>query len=148
MAARYLDPVFSVLTSFSQISVAVPAFLQLSLQQPYTARTASCWCSSDVPYLWMEDVTEFTSTGLTLRAFTSAESCSKESFSDAPGSCNKSNHQPQWSYTVRCRYNAVNYLRNIHQRHPIHAIARPLGRGMGCLLLVQPLIDILPQFLQ
>ena len=32
--------------------------------------------------------------------------------------------------TVRCRYNAVNFLINIHKRHPI---ARPLGRGMGCL---------------
>ena len=48
-------------------------------------------------------------------------------------------------YTVRYRYNAVNFFKNIHERHPI---ARPLGRGMGCFLLVQPLIDILPQFLQ
>ena len=48
-------------------------------------------------------------------------------------------------YTVRYRYNAVNFFKNIHERHPI---ARPLGRGMGCLLLVQPLIDIMPQFLQ
>ena len=50
-----------------------------------------------------------------------------------------------FKYTVRYRYNAVNFFKNIHKRHPI---ARPLGRGMGCLLLVQPLIDILPQFLQ
>ena len=47
--------------------------------------------------------------------------------------------------TVRYRYNTVNFFKNIHERHPI---ARPLGRGMGCLLLVQSLIDILPQFLQ
>ena len=47
--------------------------------------------------------------------------------------------------TVRCRYNAVNLFTNIHQRHPI---AHPLGRGMGCLLWVHQLIDILPQFLQ
>ena len=47
--------------------------------------------------------------------------------------------------TVRCRYNAVNFLKNINKRHPI---ARPLGRGMGCLLWIQDLIDILPQFLQ
>ena len=42
--------------------------------------------------------------------------------------------------TVRCRYNAVNCLTNIHERHPI---ARPLGRGMGYLLWIQHLIDIL-----
>ena len=48
-------------------------------------------------------------------------------------------------YTVRCRYNAVIFLKNINKRHPI---ARPLGRGMGCLLWIQDLIDILPQFLQ
>ena len=46
---------------------------------------------------------------------------------------------------MRCRYNAVNFLKNINKRHPI---ARPLGRGMGCLLWIQDLIDILPQFLQ
>ena len=34
-------------------------------------------------------------------------------------------------YLVRCRYNAVNFLQNIHERHPI---ARPAGRGMGCFL--------------
>ena len=48
-------------------------------------------------------------------------------------------------YTVRCRFNAVNYLTNIHKRHPI---ARPTGRGMGCVLWIRHLIDILPQFLQ
>ena len=37
------------------------------------------------------------------------------------------------------------FSKNIHERHPI---ARPLGRGMGCLLLVQPMLDNLPQFLQ
>ena len=47
--------------------------------------------------------------------------------------------------TVRCRYNVVNFLTNIHKRHPI---SRPLGRDMGCLLWIQYLIDILPQFLQ
>ena len=45
---------------------------------------------------------------------------------------------------VRCRYNAVNFLTNIHKRHPI---ARPLGRGMGCLLWILHLVDILSQFL-
>ena len=44
-----------------------------------------------------------------------------------------------------CRYNAVNFLKNIHKRHPI---ARPLGRGMGCLLGIHHLSDILPEFLQ
>ena len=33
--------------------------------------------------------------------------------------------------TVWCRYNAVNFLQNYHNRHPI---ARPLGRVLGCLL--------------
>ena len=46
--------------------------------------------------------------------------------------------------TVRCRYNAVNFLTNTHKRHPI---ARPLGRGMGCILWIQHLINILPRFL-
>ena len=44
-----------------------------------------------------------------------------------------------------CRYSAVNFLTNIHKRHPI---ARPLGRGMGCLLWIQHLIDIMPLFPQ
>ena len=44
--------------------------------------------------------------------------------------------------TVRCRYNVVTFLTNIHKRHPI---ARPLGRGMGCLLWIQHVIDTLPQ---
>ena len=47
-------------------------------------------------------------------------------------------------YTVRCRYNAVNFLTNSHKRHPI---ARPLGLGMGCPLSILHLIYILPQFL-
>ena len=47
--------------------------------------------------------------------------------------------------TVRCCYNAVNFLTNINKRHPI---AHPLGRAMGCLLWIRHLIDILPQFLQ
>ena len=41
-------------------------------------------------------------------------------------------------HSVLCCFNAVN-------RHPI---AHPSGWGMRCLLLVQPLTDILPQFLQ
>ena len=53
------------------------------------------------------------------------------------------NHSTQ--NKVWCRYNAVNFLTNIHKRHPI---ARPLGRDMGCLLWIQHLIDILPQSLQ
>ena len=36
--------------------------------------------------------------------------------------------------TVRCRYNAVNFLSNPYNRHPI---AHPWGRGIGCLLWVQ-----------
>ena len=59
-------------------------------------------------------------------------------------------HHDQFIYqesanTVRCRYNAVNFLINIHKGH---SIARPLGRGMGCILWIQHLFDILPQFLQ
>ena len=37
------------------------------------------------------------------------------------------------------------FFTNINKRRPI---ARPLGRGMGCHLCIQHLIDILPQFLQ
>ena len=47
--------------------------------------------------------------------------------------------------TVQCRYNAVNFLKNIEKRH---LIARPLGRGMVCLLWIQHLIDVLSEFLQ
>ena len=46
--------------------------------------------------------------------------------------------------TVQCCYNVVNFLTNIHKRHPIPS---PLGWGMGCLLWIQHLIDILLQFL-
>ena len=46
--------------------------------------------------------------------------------------------------TVWCLYNVVNFLTNIHKRH---SIAHLLGRGKGCLLWIQHLIDILPQFL-
>ena len=49
------------------------------------------------------------------------------------------------THTVQRHYNLVNFLQNIHEGHPI---ARPSGRGMGCLLWVQPLINIQPQFLQ
>ena len=41
-------------------------------------------------------------------------------------------------------YNAVNFLKNIHKRHPV---SRPLGRGMGCLLWIQHLIDIFAESL-
>ena len=34
------------------------------------------------------------------------------------------------SHTVQCRQTAVNFLTNIHKKHPI---AHLLGRGMGCL---------------
>ena len=47
--------------------------------------------------------------------------------------------------TVQCCYNVVNSRKNINQRHPI---ACPLGLGMGCLLWIQHLSDVLPQFLQ
>ena len=46
-----------------------------------------------------------------------------------------------YSRTVPCRYNAVNFLANINKRHP-------LEQGVGCILWIQHLIDILPQFLQ
>ena len=35
------------------------------------------------------------------------------------------------SVTVRCHYNALNFLPNLHKRH---LIARPLVRDMGCFL--------------
>ena len=47
--------------------------------------------------------------------------------------------------TVWYPYNAVNFITNIHKRHPM---ARPLGRGMGCLLWIQHLIDLISRFLQ
>ena len=39
----------------------------------------------------------------------------------------------------------TNFSKNIHKRH---LIACPLGQSMGCLLWIESLIDILPQFLQ
>ena len=42
---------------------------------------------------------------------------------------------------LRCCNNAVSFLINISERHPI---SRPLGRGMGFLLGIQHLVDILP----
>ena len=42
--------------------------------------------------------------------------------------------------TVWCRFNAVNFLKNPHNRHPI---SRPLGRDMGCLLWEQTLIYVM-----
>ena len=47
--------------------------------------------------------------------------------------------------TVRCLYNTVNFLGNPHNRQPI---VLPLGRGMGCLLWVQFLINAMPQSLK
>ena len=47
--------------------------------------------------------------------------------------------------TMQCRYNVVSFLWNPYKRHPI---AYWLGWGMGCLLWVQILIDILLQSLQ
>ena len=41
---------------------------------------------------------------------------------------------------VRCRYNALNFLKFHHCRHPK---ARPLGRVMECLLWVSSLIHVL-----
>ena len=41
--------------------------------------------------------------------------------------------------TVLCRYNAVNFLQNLHQRHPI---------ALGCLLWIQFLVYVLPQLLE
>ena len=50
----------------------------------------------------------------------------------------------QYEYKVRYLYNAVLFLTNIYERHPI---ARPLGRHMECRVWIQHLIDILPHFL-
>ena len=46
---------------------------------------------------------------------------------------------------VRCRYNAVNFLQSPHKIHPI---ARPLGRGMRCILWDQTLVYSLPLLLK
>ena len=43
--------------------------------------------------------------------------------------------------TLWCRYDSVNFHPNSHKRH---LIAFPWGRGMGCLLRVQPLIKFCP----
>ena len=56
----------------------------------------------------------------------------------------KHTSQHAWSrlsHMVRCCYNMINFLINLHKRHP-------LGRGMGCLLWIQHLNDILPEFMQ
>ena len=47
--------------------------------------------------------------------------------------------------TVQCCYNTVNFLQIPHNRHPI---AQPWGWGMGCLLWIQILIYVLPQWLE
>ena len=53
---------------------------------------------------------------------------------------------PTWkASTVRCRYNAVNFLPNPHEIHPI---ACPLGRGIVCNLWFDTLIYILLQSTQ
>ena len=55
-------------------------------------------------------------------------------------------HSPEGNFLanrVWCRYYVVSILTNIHKRHPI---AHLLGRGMVCLLWIQGLTDILPQF--
>ena len=44
---------------------------------------------------------------------------------------------------MRWRYNAVDFLQNSHNRHPI---ARSLVRGMGCLSWKQTTIYVLPQY--
>ena len=46
---------------------------------------------------------------------------------------------------VQGHYKAVNFLQNIYERH---LIAHPIGWGVGFLFKAQPLINILPQFLQ
>ena len=43
-------------------------------------------------------------------------------------------HQGHVTHTVETLYNTVNFCWNTHKRH---SIARPKGRGMGCLLWVQ-----------
>ena len=58
---------------------------------------------------------------------------------DNTRSCNQS--PTYWWNPVRCCYNAVSLLQNPHKRH---SIARPWGRGMGCLLWFQNLIHFLP----
>ena len=45
---------------------------------------------------------------------------------------------------MQCCYNTVNFLQNLHKKHPRY-IARPLGRGMVCILWVQTMIYTLPQ---
>ena len=52
-------------------------------------------------------------------------------------SCNK--------HTVQWRYNVVHFLQSHHIKHPITGPLRP---GMMCNFWVQPLIYVLPQFLQ
>ena len=53
----------------------------------------------------------------------------------------RKNAHTKWD-TVQYHYDAINFLLNPHKRH---LIARPWG--MGCLLWVQTLNNVLPQFL-
>ena len=48
-------------------------------------------------------------------------------------------HNNTWKvvqYRVQCRYNAVDFLKNTRNKHPI---THQIGRAMGCLLRVQSL---------
>ena len=47
-------------------------------------------------------------------------------------------------HIVRYRYNAVKVLKNFHNRHPI---AHPCIQDLRCLLWVQTVIYVLPEFL-
>ena len=73
------------------------------------------------------------------RPFFSASMCSAM-FTHAQGGCkvetggfwqSHSITLDMFSYTVQCGYNTLNFLTNIHQRHPI---AGSLGQSKGCLL--------------
>ena len=48
-------------------------------------------------------------------------------------------------YRVQCHYNVLNFLQKSHNRHPIPC---PWGQGMGCILWVQSLLQVLYHLLQ